>query len=410
MDINNTSSNSKAFRAYVADRKYTFYSQESDILQDESFASLLKRTEDNRSTFWLDVTGPSLEDLNEIAQHFQIHPLTIEDISLRDNREKCEVFDRYYFLCFRTCDQPLPFGYSGGGGHSGGYSNGFPSSNSNSNNSSDFRPTTMFLLVFPNHIISFHHEPSQHVKRVLKRMYSLIGGDGDGPIGDFPNCVENINNTTNSTKNIKLSPDWIMYSFLDDTVDEFVPFLLSLEEEVDAIDEIILFLEHCEQSDMLRRIGNSRKRVTSLLRLLRPKIEILKSLTKRCTDLLQQGTMVYLRDVNDHVLSSLQLLEKQSETLNRSHSNYIAQLTLELNEASNRMNLVMKKLTVAAAIMLPVSVISGVWGMNVPVPFGVDGAGKLTPIKELGPFATICTSMFVLVLSFLFFGSRHKWW
>lgn len=398
MDINNTSSNSKAFRAYVADRKYTLYSQESDILQDESFATLLKRrAQDDHSTFWLDVTGPSLEDLNEIAQHFQIHPLTIEDISLRDNREKCEVFDRYYFLCFRTCDQPLPFGCSGA------YSNGFASSNSN-NNSTDFRPATMFLLVFPNHIISFHHEPSQHVKRVLKRMYSLI--DDGATIGDFSNNVENTNNTTN----IKLSPDWIMYSFLDDTVDEFVPFLLSLEQEVDAIDEIILFLEHCEQSDMLRRIGNSRKRVTSLLRLLRPKIEILKSLTKRCSDLLQPGTMVYLRDVNDHVLSSLQLLEKQSETLNRSHSNYIAQLTLELNEASNRMNLVMKKLTVAAAIMLPVSVISGVWGMNVPVPFGVDGAGKLTPIKELGPFATICTSMLVLVFSFLFFGSRHKWW
>lgn len=385
MDINNASSNSKAFRAYLADQKYTFYSQNTDVLQEEKLSLLLEKTSQNRindECFWLDVTGPSLEDLNEVAKHFLIHPLTIEDISLRDNREKCEIFDKYYFLCFRTCDQPISSDFS----------------RSTRTSSNDFHPSTMFLLIFPNYIISFHHEPSQHVKRILKRLYSLIADGGGG--GDD----DKLKGT------IKLSPDWVMYSFLDDTIDEFVPFLLSLEEEVDSIDENILFLEHCEQSDMLRRIGHSRKRVTSLLRLLRPKIEILKSLTKRCYDLLQPGTIVYLRDVNDHVLSSLQLLEKQSETLNRSHSNYIAQLSLELSEASNRMNIVMKKLTVAAAIMLPVSVISGLWGMNVPVPFGVESNGKYTPIGSLGPFVTICSSMLIVVLCFLFFGAKQKWW
>jgi magnesium transporter len=197
-----------------------------------------------------------------------------------------------------------------------------------------------------------------------------------------------------------------MYSLLDDTVDEFLPQMQNLELEVDTIDELVLFLTHSEQSDMLRRIGRARKRVTHLQRLLKPKIEILKILTKRCPEFLREHTLIYLRDVNDHVLTDIQNLEQYSETLNRSHSNYLAHISIELNEASNRMNIVMKKLTAAAALVLPLSLVSGIWGMNVAVPGqpGIDGWVPLIP------FFIIVFLMMVMMAVMYYIGHYNDWW
>lgn len=75
--------------------------------------------------------------------------------------------------------------------------------------------------------------------------------------------------------------DWICYGILDDITDSFAPLIKSIEFEVDSIDELVLILKESEQSDMLRRIGYCRKRVMSLLRLLVPKADVVKTLIKR---------------------------------------------------------------------------------------------------------------------------------
>jgi len=78
-----------------------------------------------------------------------------------------------------------------------------------------------------------------------------------------------------------LSIDWINYAIIDDIVDTFAPLIRQVEAEVDMIDELVLILKESEQTDMLRRIGNCRKRVMSLLRLLTGKADVIKGLIKR---------------------------------------------------------------------------------------------------------------------------------
>ena len=80
---------------------------------------------------------------------------------------------------------------------------------------------------------------------------------------------------------IEVTPDWINYAIIDDIVDTFAPLIGEIEAEVDMIDELVLILKESEQSDMLRRIGNCRKRVMSLLRLLTGKADVIKGLIKR---------------------------------------------------------------------------------------------------------------------------------
>lgn len=71
---------------------------------------------------------------------------------------------------------------------------------------------------------------------------------------------------------------------MDDVIDGFQPVLNFIEFEVDAIDELVLILKESEQTDMLRRIGYSRKKVLLLMRLLNTKPDVLKAIIKRCGD------------------------------------------------------------------------------------------------------------------------------
>lgn len=280
--------------------------------------------------------------------------MTIEDIQVRDNREKCEIFENYLFICIRTCDQR----------------NGHGSQ----------EPVNLYMIVFPGNIITIHSEPLPHIRHVLRRNYPLKAL-------------------------FSLTSDWIAYALLDDIVDEFMPQMRTMELEADSIDDLVLVLSHSDQADMLRRIGRARKRVTLLLRLLQPKTEVIKALTKRCPERLRPHTILYLRDIQDHVLTMVQSFEHYADTLNRSHSNYLAQISIELNQASNHMAIVMKKLTAAASILLPLSLISGIWGMNVPVPGGVDGDF----MNNFLPFLSILTFMLAIVAIMYIIGKRQDW-
>lgn len=369
---------------------------------------------------WIDISIPNKEDLSNIATMHAIHPLTIEDIETRDEREKCEVFSDYVFICLRTVDRRLlesgpgnlyhfnhPESNNRGGDHSKGTMAMTPVPSNITTNFINRRrrqsiagkitdlnathdpeasktlksPSTLYIILFENLIITIHHEPIPHIRRVLGRLF---------------------------TDKKRATADWIAYSLLDEFVDEFQVPIAEMQLEVDAIDEMVLYLTHRELSNMLRRIGKGRRRTTTLVRLLRPKTLILRVLSgSRCAPrLLRPPTHVYLRDVNDHVQGSLAALEEYAETLNRSHANYLAQISIELGEASNRLNIVMKKISAVAALFLPVSIVAGLWGMNVPVP----GQSGIQSSLDLVPFISIIGVMVALVIGLYLLGRRLRWW
>lgn len=278
---------------------------------------------------------------------------------MQDNREKCEIFEHYIFICIRTLDEH----------HDSSYTKGSVAFT---------EPVNVYMIIFKNYIITIHRESIMNIRNVLKRIYPLR------------NMFE-------------LSADWVGYALIDDIVDEFMPNLRKIEFEVDSIDDLVLVLSQSDQAEMLRRIGRARKRVTHLMRLLKPKTDVLKSLAKRCPERLKAHTLLYIRDIQDHLFTMVQNLEHYSETLNRSHNNYLAQISIELNAASNRMDNVVKKLTGAAFFMLPLSLISSIWGMNIPVP----GDGNFT--QNFIPFFVILSGMALLVVLMYFLARKYDW-
>lgn len=300
-----------------------------------------------RPTFWLDVLSPTETEMRVIAKTFGIHPLTAEDILVQEAREKVELFRNYYFVNYRTFEQDT--------------------------SSEDYlEPVNMYVVVFREGIISFHFSMTPHPANVRRRIRQL-------------------------KEYVIMSSDWISYALIDDITDVFAPLIQAIEEEVDDIDDSILKLhsgskeeqsekvkasktddgksESGEQSsggDMLRRVGEGRKKVMLLYRLLGNKADVIKGFAKRCNERWEIAPRsdigMYLGDIQDHILTMTSNLSHYETLLSRAHSNYLAQINIRMNERQEQTADVLGKLTVLGTIVLPMNIVTGMWGMNVKVP------------------------------------------
>jgi magnesium transporter len=328
--------------------RYTFYSEKTGVVRSDSFSTLDIRTlgwsipEILACPFWMDVCQPTPTELNDIARVFGLHPLTNEDIQTSDTREKCEVFPRYVYVVIRSFDQD-PF------------------------QPLFLKPITVHIVIFEECILSFCQQRIPHTKNVRARIDQLAA------YGQH------------------VTPEWIHYALLDDITDSFMPVMKVIETEVDTIEDLVLILvKESEQADMLRRIGMVRKRVMQLLRLMSTKADVLKAIISRYMN--QSGeTLFYLEDIQDHILTMMQNLAHYEQSLARSHSNYLAQISIEITQASNRTSDTVMRMTILASILVPLNVITGLWGMNVRVP-GEDG-------DNLSWFFGILCLMMVMTLS-----------
>ncbi|KAK3059808.1 hypothetical protein LTS18_010017 [Coniosporium uncinatum] len=301
-----------------------------------------------------------------IAKAFGLHQLTAEDIMTQEAREKVELFRNYYFVNYRTFEQ-------------------------DANDEDYLEPVNMYVVVFREAVISFHFSMIPHPANVRRRIRQL-------------------------TDYLFLTSDWISYAIIDDITDAYAPLVQQIEEEVDDIDDAILALhstpdkdenennsknrknsnnekggsassdngdEHERAGDMLRRVGECRKRVMKLYRLLGTKADVIKGFAKRCNeqwDVAPRSEIgLYLGDIQDHIVTMTGNLSHYENLLSRAHSNYLAQINIRMNERAEQTNDILGKLTVIGTIVLPMNIVTGMWGMNVLVPWQADFYESLVP-------------------------------
>ncbi|KAF2756155.1 magnesium transporter ALR1 [Pseudovirgaria hyperparasitica] len=313
--------------------RWTFFSSELDdtihaaelgdlLMPGETFRDLFELSPDG-GVWWLDMSNPTEEEVFAICKAFGVHPLTREDITTQEAREKVELFNRYYFLCFRSFDQ-------------------------NDKTSEDYlEPVNVYGVVFREGLLTFSFTANPHAANVRKRISRLR---------DY----------------VSLSSDWICYALIDDIVDHFAPVIKDVEDETDAIEDSVFIARAEDSRDILRSIGNARKKVMTLLRLLGGKADVVKGFAKRCNEKFEvtpRGDVgLYLSDIQDHVVTMMSNLGHFEKMLSRSHGNYLAQINVESAAQGNEINKTLGKVTLIATVLVPLNLICGLFGMNVPVP------------------------------------------
>jgi len=187
-------------------------------------------------------------------------------------------------------------------------------------------------------------------------------------------------------------PDAALHALLDGTNALYGALVEEVEDEVEEIDDAILSGKNLP--NMLDRIGEARRHLAVLRRRMTPAREHLQQLAMRDNPFIHEESRVYLRDVLDGVIRNLEKSDVVRETLTTAQANYLAQLANQTNE-------VIKTLSIVATIILPLSFITGLFGMNVHVP-GQEKDGLIW-------FASLIGLMFLLALGLLVFFRRRRW-
>ncbi|KAL3252586.1 hypothetical protein ABHI18_010011 [Aspergillus niger] len=292
-------------------------------------------------TWWVDICDATEEEVSTVCQALSIHPLTAEDIATREPREKIEAFRNYYLISFQTL---LP-------------TDDFKSSRSLKPSSSIPGSAGFYILVFKNATVTFSPSGCHHIARVRDRI-----------------------RRTQDTHLV--SSDWICYALIDEIIDDFEPYMRAAEREADAIEDQVFIARVDDVKALIPQLDSLRKSITQLIRCLTGKYDVLSGFVKRCqakdrNPMFPDGDLlVYLGDVQDHLVTTLTSLSHFDEIVGRSQSNFLAQLSVNNIRLSYDVNAVLSKVTILATIFVPLHMVTGLFGMNVEVPGqNVDNLG-----------------------------------
>lgn len=349
-----TEVNRRASEHWKDIERFSFFSSEiKNSIRAKSLGGLLRDGATFRDLFdvdeetgpwWLDVLNPTKAELDVIGRAFKVHRLTREDIETQEPREKVELFPQYYFVCFRSF-------------------------NMNTRSDDFLDPIHLYIIVCGDGVLSFSYTANPHAKNVRKRISKL---------GDF----------------VSLGPDYICYAMIDDIVDSFAPIIRTAEQESENIEDQVFIAREDDLSALLKQIGECRKKVLNLMRLLGGKADVIKGFAKRCNEhyeMTPRGDIgLYLGDIQDHVVTMMSNLGHVEKMLSRSHGNYLAQLNVDNILKGNSTNKALARVTVVATILVPLNLVTGLFGMNVPVP-GKDSSSLAWFGGILG-----CIALFVI--------------
>jgi magnesium transporter len=296
---------------------------------------------------WINIDG--IHDtgiIKKIGEHFGLHPLTLEDIVFTNQRAKFESFDNYIYILLKMV-------YLAG-------------------DEDKIHTEQVSLVLGENYVLSFQEKEGDIFDVVRERLRASRG------------------------RIRKQGPDYLAYSLLDTVVDNYFLILEHLGERADIIEGSMLGYPGPE---CLNSIQHMKKDMLYLRKSIWPLREVISSFHKDESRLIKDMTIVYIRDLYDHTIQVIDTVETLRDMAS-------GMLDIYLSSISNRMNEVMKVLTIIATIFIPLTFIAGIYGMN----FNTQRSPFNMP--ELNwpyGYISVWAIMIMVALVMLFYFKRKKW-
>lgn len=312
--------------------------------------------QEGKNAIWIDIQGDNKEELENIGKRLEIHPLTIEDCLLPNTRQKLEPFKNYMFIVFNSLHH---------------VSCAWDIEN------------PIKILVFAEFVITVHRYPSFAINTARTRLKRLHQGG--------------------FVKGMKAMD--IVHAVADSIADTDVPVVNGIDNEINALEELVFRLGKVEAYDLLKRMSSSRRSIVRYRQLLWPKRDILLNIVQKdfVTILKTSINIAYFRDVYDHVVMMVQKLDVANELLTSLEATCLARASIEVADAANNANSVMKKFSSVATIILPMTFVTSLFGMNVKVPGQLEDEDS-----PLYPFFLLLGSMLISGVLLLYLFKRYR--
>ena len=291
---------------------------------------------------WIDIEHPTEKETEYLAQNYPFHPLDLDDCLSRIQRPKIDEYKDYLFLVLH-----------------------FPVFNKEARVTS---PSQISVFIGQNYLITLH-------KGELKPLVKL-----------FRECQID---EESRREHFSEGPGYILYRIIDRLVDSCLPISNKLLGNIEDVEERIFSNRGRSQ---IREISILRRDIISFRRIVWPMRAVIGSLEPKARRFAKMDLAVYFGDTVDHLDKIWDALDEYKEIiegLNDTHDSL----------ASNRTNEVMRVLTIIATILLPITLLASIWGMNIPLPFQHSSYALFY----------IILIMIAIIASMLYFFHRQHW-
>ena len=288
--------------------KITVFDYDEAHLQEKEIKTVgeCRQFKDSPTVAWIQIEGiHDTQILEELGAVFGLHPLTLEDILNTDQRPKMEDFCEYIYIVLKTFYNP---------------------SDENNETTSE----QISIILGPTFVISFQEKETDIFKPIRERIRA-----GKGRLR-------------------KSGADYLAYSLIDTIVDNYFNILEHLGEKIEIIEESLVINP---STQTLQAIQHLKREMIFLRKSVWPLRETISSLERTECQLIQEATGLFLKDIYDHTIQVIDTIETFRDMLS-------GILDIYLSSISNRMNEIMKVLTIIATIFMPLTFLVGVYGMN----------------------------------------------
>lgn len=277
--------------------------QELPIRPEDAARSCLLRGKP--AVTWINIDGLHQVDVIEtVGKCFDLHPLVMEDILETEHRPKFEDYESCLFLVLKRLHYDEA--------------------------KTEIRPEQVSLILGADFVLSFH----------------------EGSSDIFDGVRDRIRNSRGKIR--RMGADYLAYALLDSVVDSYFGVLEKIGDRIETLEEELV---SAPSPSTLKQIHHLKKEMILLRKSVWPLREVISALQRGESSLLRETTGIFLRDVYDHTIQVIDTVETFRDLL-------AGMLDLYLSSVSNRLNEVMKVLTIIATIFIPLTFLAGVWGMN----------------------------------------------
>jgi magnesium transporter len=291
---------------------------------------------------WINIERPSAIDRAWLEEHFEFHPLDYEDVVSRNQRPKIDEYDNYLFIVLHF---PV-FDKSVGRLNAG----------------------ELDMFVGPDFLITIPNVPFQPVEYL------------------FESCRASEDLRDQLFSN---GPGYLLYKIVDDSFDYCFPMLRKMGNKLDRLEEDIF---EGGAEEVVRDISNAKQEIINFRKIIRPERAVLRDLERTKQRYLAQDMEIYFDDIVDASERIWDVLENYKE---------VVEALEDTNESviTHRLNNVLRVLTSVSVILLPLTLIASIWGMNVKVP----GQGSIHA------FWAILGFMLGVLITLVLYFRRRGW-
>ncbi len=297
--------------------------------------------QDESLIFWVNMEQPTLDDDQVLLDVFNIHPLTVEDCRASRHHPKIEEFPHYlYFILHGVRTDASP---------------------------ERFNTVELDGILGRNYVLTYHHETFPGIDGVKQRIRT-------------------------SPLLCQRGAAFLLHQIIDNIIDDYLPVLDDFDERITKLEDDIFALKSPDDS-ILEETLNLKRSVLRLRRISGKQLDILYRMSHGQFALIDGQVLPFYRDIHDHLVRVTDLAEQYRDLIVGSTDAY-------LSVVSNRMNEVMKVLTIFSAIMLPLTFVAGVYGMNFEY---------MPELKSPVGYFSVLGFMLVLAIGMLIFFWRRGW-